>query len=191
MRSLLETLRWQHSADELWAAYKASHDAVERRRLQVLALLREGRPKAEVQAITRYSDPTYAKVLHRYAQHGLEGLKDGRHQNPGAPTLLSDQELLLLAQTIRAAYAQGEVWNGARVQQWVKDELDKDVHLSRAYEFLDVVGFSLQAPRPQHAQADQAAQDEFKKTRSRPPSVQQERVAEMLGSGVKTNTDSV
>lgn len=127
MRSLALAIQWQHSADELWSAYKASHDAVERRRVQVLALLRQGKAKAQVQAITRYSDPAYAKVLHRDQEHGLDGLKDGRHQNPGARPLLSDQEVLMLAQTLHAAYTQGEVWkgevwNGARVQAWVKDE---------------------------------------------------------------------
>lgn len=183
-------MEWQHSADDLWALYKASSDAVERRRLQVLALLREGKAKAEVQAITRYSDPSYAKVLQRYQEHGLDGLKDGRHHNPGVRPLLSDQELLLLAQTIRADYAQGQVWSGRRVQRWVKDALDKDVHVSRAYEFLHAVSFSQQSPRPQHVQADLAAQAEFKKTRSRRLSAQLVRVAEMFDCGAKTNTDS-
>lgn len=164
MGSLAERVKWGHSAAALWGAYKGSTCAVERRRLQVLALLREGKSKAEVREITRYSHPRYVEIIHRYEQYGLDGLKDGRHRNPGAPKVLSDQELLLLAQTIRAEYARGEMWNGARVQSWVKAALGKEVYLSRAYEFLDAVGFSQQTPRPQHARSDPAAQEDFKKT---------------------------
>lgn len=162
------TVEFQHSSAELWSAYQASTCAVERRRLQVLALLSEGRSKADVLAITRYSVPRYLDVLHRYRASGLEGLKDRRHTNPGAPTLLSDAELLLLAQTLRADFAEGRVWNGKQVQAWVHDTLGKDIHLARAYEFLDAVAFSLQSPRPQHVQANEVEQEAFKKTRSQP-----------------------
>ncbi|WP_139806650.1 hypothetical protein [Deinococcus hopiensis] len=44
---------------------------------------------------------------------------------------LSDPELLLLPQTIRADTAAGGVWNGARVQSWVQQELGTELHLSR------------------------------------------------------------
>ena len=73
---------------------------------------------------------------------GLEGIKDQRHGNRGAPTLLSDADLLLFAQSIRADVAEGGVWNGNRVQEWVKTTLQKDLYLSRCYELLDVVGYS-------------------------------------------------
>ena len=107
---------------------------MERRRFQVLALLAEGRTRADVLAITRYSVPSYVDLVHRYNDHGLEGLQDRRHRNSGAPTLLSDAEVLLLAQTLRADYAQGIVWNGAQVQAWIKTTLGKDLYLSRAYD---------------------------------------------------------
>ena len=134
---------------------------MERRRFQVLALLAEGRTRADVLAITRYSVPSYVDLVHRYNDHGLEGLQDRRHRNSGAPTLLSDADLLLLAQTIRADYAQEIVWNGTWVQQWIKTTLGKDVYLARAYEFLDAVGFSQQTARPRYVEADDTAQEDF------------------------------
>ena len=64
-------------------------------------------------------------------------------------------DLLLLAQSIRADVAEGGVWNGNRVQEWVKTTLQKDLYLSRCYELLDAVGYSQQVPRPRHVEADQ------------------------------------
>nr|WP_255639495.1 winged helix-turn-helix domain-containing protein [Deinococcus betulae] len=147
----------------MWQQYQASMCAVERRRLQVMALLAEGRSRAEVLTITRYSVPRLVDLIHRYHAQGLEGLRDRRHRNSGAPTLLTDAELLLLAQTIRADYTEGLVWNGPKVQQWIKTTLGKELYVSRAYEFLDAIGFSQQTARPRHVEADDAAQDKFKK----------------------------
>ena len=129
---------FQHQADDFWAVYKRSTCAVERRRSQLLALLAEGKPSAEVLAITRYSYQGANKIVDAYEAQGLESLKDQRHGNRGAPTLLSDADLLLLAQSIRADVAEGGVWNGNRVQEWVKTTLQKDLYLSRCYELLDV-----------------------------------------------------
>ena len=52
-------VKFQHEAVELWEGYQVSTCAVERRRFQVLALLAEGRTRADVLAITRYSVPSY------------------------------------------------------------------------------------------------------------------------------------
>ena len=183
-------VKFQHTERQLWQAYKASSCPVERRRLQVLALLAEGRKRAEVLAITRYSVPRYVELIHRYNAEGLDGLRDRRHRNSGAPTLLSDGELLLLAQTIRADYQQDIVWSGTQVQDWIKTTLGKDLYLSRAYEFLDAIGFSQQTARPRHVGADETAQDDFKKTRSQRFSMQLRRVMTRLNSGAWMNTDS-
>ena len=110
---------FQHQADDFWAIYKRSTCAVERRRSQLLALLAEGKSYTEVLAITRYSYQGADKIVDAYVAQGLEGIKDQRHGNRGAPTLLSDADLLL-AQSIRADVAEGGVWDENRVQEWVK-----------------------------------------------------------------------
>ena len=176
---------FQHQADDFWAIYKRSTCTVERRRRQLLALLAEGKPSAEVLAITRSSYQGANKIVDAYEAQGLESLKDQRHGNRGAPTLLSDADLLLLAQTIRADVAEGGVWNGNRVQAWVKTTLQKDLYLGRCYEFLDAVGYSRQVPRPRHVEADQERQDDFKKS-SLKLSRQWKRVLKALDDGSKS-----
>ena len=116
----------------------------------------------------------------------MDSLKDQRHGNRGAPTLLSDAELLLLAQTIRADSAEGGVWNGHRVQAWLRTTLQKDLYLGRCYEFLDAVGYSRQVPRPRHVEADQARQEDFKKKSSPPLSRQWKRVLKALDDPLKS-----
>ncbi len=185
---------FRHQADEFWAIYKRSTCAVERRRSQLLALLAEGKSYGEVLAVTRYSYQGADKIVDAYLAHGLEGIKDQRHGNRGAPTLLSDADLLLLAQTIRADVAEGGVWNGNRVQEWVRVTLQKDLYLSRCYEFLEAVGYSQQLPRPRYVEADQQRQEDFKKKSSPKLSRQLKRVSKALGeelkSGAWTNIES-
>ena len=91
-------------------------------------------------------------------------MRDLRHTNLGAPQLLSDAQMLLLAQAIRFDFDRGVLWNGAKVQAWLLDTFDLEVHAGRAYEFLAQVGFSRLSPRPRHVDADDEVQDEFKKT---------------------------
>ena len=153
----------KHPITELKHHYQKSTCAVERRRAHVIWLLASGKTRDEVIHLTAYSLPSVLDAIHRYNQNGLEGLRDLRHTNPGAPTLLSDQELLLLAQTIRQDFEKGIVWNGTDVRTWVQTELGKQVRFQRAYEFLDAVGFSLQVPRPHHAKSSDAARADFKK----------------------------
>lgn len=169
-------LKIQDSAEVLWQAFKRSTCAVERRRIQLIALLTDGKSKAEVRAVTRYSDPAYCKTIARYNAYGLAGLRDLRHDNLGPPQLLGDAQMLLLAQQIRFDFDQGVLWNGAKVQAWLLDSFALEIHAGRAYEFLSQVGFSRQSPRPRHVDAGDAVQadrpgrcrsvqdNEFKKT---------------------------
>ena len=78
---------FQHQADEFWATYKRSTCAVERRRSQLLALLAEGKPYAEVLAITRYSYQGADKIVDAYGAQGLDRIKDQCGGNRGAPSV--------------------------------------------------------------------------------------------------------
>lgn len=173
-------VQFHDTADDFWSIFKRSTCAVERRRSQLLALLAEGKSNQETLAIARYSYQGADKIIDAYHERGLASLADQRHGNRGAPTLLTDAELLLLARTVRADSTAGEVWSGLQVQSWVSEQLQKQVHLSRCYEFLDVIGFSRQLPRPQHVEADPTLQEEFKKKTSQTLSAQWRRVLKGL-----------
>ena len=156
-------LKAQHRVEELKHHFRTCSCAVERRRTQVLWWLLEGRSRKEVMELSAYSEFSVRDIIKRYNEQGLAGIKDRRHENPGAPSLLSDEGLLLLAQVVRKDYEQGIVWDGAKVVSWLKDELGKEVYLARAYEALAAIGFSPQVPRPAHSKADPLEQERFKK----------------------------
>jgi len=152
-----------HTVKELKAVYQKSTCAVERRRTQAIWLLGEGKTRKEVEQITAYSAVSLVNIIKNYNEEGLAGLKDKRHNNEGRSALLSDEEMLQLAQEIRKDYQESNYWSGKDVIKWIKETLGKDIHKQRAYEYLSAVGMSMQTPRPHHAKADPIAQDIFKK----------------------------
>lgn len=156
----------QHEIKELKAAYRASTDAVERRRLQAVWLLAEGGSRQEVAELTAYAHSSLVTIIQRYNKAGLEGLKDKRHANPGLAPLLNEDEQKALYAALQRPPEEGGVWSGKKVAAWVDRHTDKPFHVQRGCEYLKRLGFSLQRPRPQHAQADKKAQADFKKTPS-------------------------
>ena len=154
----------EHDKEQgLKQAYQRSKCAVERRRIQVIRMLRRGKSRAEVREATAYSGVSMVEVVKRYNAEGLAGLKDKRQENPGAPALLSDAQLLHLAQVVRKDYGKGVLWNGQKVLTWLKEEYSLTVYPQRAFEYLKQIGMSQQVPRPRHRKADEVAQDSFKK----------------------------
>jgi transposase len=161
-RPALQLVR-HHSPEELRHHFQQCTCAVERRRTQAIWWLTEGKSRQEVAELSAYSKATLVQLINRYNAEGLPGLKDKRHENPGAPALLSDAQLLHLAQCVRKDYAEAKLWNGQQVVRWLKEHYQCEVYPQRAYEYLRQIGMSLQQPRPRHVKADELAQETFKK----------------------------
>ena len=85
--SLPLVLKVQDSADVLWQAFKRSTCAVQRRRIQLIALLTEGKSKAEVRAVTRYGDPAYCKAIERYNAQGASRTTRPASRQPGSTSV--------------------------------------------------------------------------------------------------------
>jgi transposase len=142
--------------------YRATNSAVERRRAQFFALLAEGRSEDDVLGLTKYAVTSARKAIERYHRLGLAGLTDGRRDNRGAPKVLTAEEQQVLAAQLHTDFEQGVVWDGKRLQEWIKEQFGKEVYLGRTYEFMRAAGFSPQKPRPQHVKGDPAAKEAFK-----------------------------
>ena len=140
-------LQLQHTADKFWDIYRQSTCAVERRRAQFLAFLAEGRSREEAIQLTRYSGAGAIKVIQSYQHAGLQGLRDRREQNKGAPRLLDPQTTAQLLALLQNDHKQGQPWTAKQIQQWVKTQTGKDIYLSRAYEIIAAAGLSSSANR--------------------------------------------
>ena len=76
------------SSDDLERRYKAAMHGIERSHLQIIWLLSQGHSAQMVASVTGYSPTWISKIVWRYNDHGVEGLGDRRHDNPGAAALL-------------------------------------------------------------------------------------------------------
>lgn len=116
----------------------------------------------DVLNITKYTVPTAHRIGQRYHQLGLVGLQDGRHQNQGAPRVLTVDEQQRVAARLHEDFQHGIVWEGKQLQAWILKEFGKEVYLGRTYEFMRAAGLSPQQPRPQHVKGDPVVQEAFK-----------------------------
>ena len=57
----------------------------------------------------------------------------------------------------------GGLWTGPKVAAWMSRKLRRQISPQVAWNYLQLMGLSKQAPRPRHARASAAGQNDFKK----------------------------
>lgn len=132
----------QFSDEERWLSHAAllgrvtaAPTVIERRRWQVILLLAEQTPIAEIVAITGYRPRTIRQIVQRYRQHGPQGLTDGRQRHQ-TPALLSAAQEQALRKALRQPPPDGGAWTGPKVAQWMSRAIRKPVHRQRGWEYL-------------------------------------------------------
>ena len=160
----------QHlSVDDLEQRYRQAHDPVERSQWQISWLYAQGHPVKTIAQMTSYSTIWIYEILHRYDEHGPDGVGDRRHQNPGQSPLVPPNVREKLAQALDGPAPDGGLWTSKKVAAWLEQELDVEhIHIPRAWELLRQLGYRPDAPRPRHQKADLAEQEAWKKKTARP-----------------------
>jgi transposase len=110
--------------------------ARERRRWQVLGLLADGVPLAEIVGTTGYRPRTIRQIAQRYRECGPAGLVDGRQRSLGAAPLLAEEQQHDLRQALQEPAPDGGVWTGPKVARWIATRTGKRVHRQRGWEYL-------------------------------------------------------
>ena len=153
------------AVEELQAGYRSSDDAMLARHYQVIWLLAQGRTCAEVAGLTSFALRWVEQLLERYNAFGPASLGDRRRGNGAAATVLTAEVLAKLRERLRTPPDGGGVWTSKKVAAFMAGELGRSVSGQRGWEALRAIEWTLQRPRPQHAEAatpeEQAA---FKKT---------------------------
>jgi transposase len=148
--------------EELQQRYRTAEDPVARSQWQILWLLAQGMPTAQVAQVTGYGVRWIQEIARRY-RAGPEAIGDRRHTNPGAPPLLDAavQERLRLA--LAGPAPDGDLWTGRQVARWMSQQVGRPISVQRGWEWMRRLGFTPQRPRPRETRADAEAQMAFKK----------------------------
>jgi transposase len=166
MPAAVVVTRAEHSAAALRRAAAQTRGADAARRMLAIALVLEGRSRAEAAASCGMDRQTLRDWVHRYNAEGLAGLSDRR--SPGRPARLTPEQQAAVAGWVR----QGPDLERHGVVRWRRLDLAGEIvrHFGiRLAErsvgtLLRRLGFSRVSPRPYHPQKDAAAQAAFKKT---------------------------
>ncbi len=158
--------RSEHTATELRTAAARTQDAAAARRMLALAMVLEGRSRAESAESCGMDRQTLRDWVHRYNAEGLAGLCDRDH--PGRPprlTMAQKAELGRMVEVGPDLASDGVVrWRCADLQAVIKKRFGVDMAERTVGAVLNKLGFRRLSPRPYHPRKDAAAQEAYKKT---------------------------
>lgn len=120
----------------------------------------------EAARIYDHSPRSVYNWIHRLKSRGLAGLSEG--ERPGRPSRLSpsrEQKLYkdLLLSPRKFGYDQN-IWDGPLVSHHLEKKFSVHLRVRQCQNVLHRLGFTLQRPRRQAAEADLKEQGRFKKT---------------------------
>ncbi len=107
---------------------------------------------------------TVRAVLHRWNDHGPDGVADRRKDNRSEPRLSARRRDALDA-ALQKRPPDGGVWTGPKVTRYVQARWGVSVGPVTGWRWLRDLGFTLQVPRPSHPRsADRPRRRAWKKT---------------------------
>ena len=148
---------------QLQQHYRNAKTSIERSHYPVLWLLAQGKPSEEVAAVTGYSRNWVYELVRSYNRLGTAALGDLRRHNRGAPPKLDDVQQANLRQAIRGPAADGGLWNGRKVADYLSEVLGTPISRQQGWEYLKQMELRLRVPRPEHQDSDEEVQQAWKK----------------------------
>lgn len=89
-------------------------------------------------------------LVHRYNKEGEAGLEEKRKNNGNKPLLNEKQQAKLKRLLIKGKPADGGLWTGPKVVNWIKKETNIKITPVGAWKYLKKLKLSIQTPRPSH-----------------------------------------
>ena len=158
--------RTEFSADQLRREAKRSRQASQSRRLLALALILEGASRSEAGRLAGMDRQTLADWVHRYNAEGIAGLRD--RKRTGRKPLLSEDRLAELDRVVETPpdpVANGVVrWRCRDLKALIARRFGIEISEGSIGRILKERGFRKLSARPQHPEADAAAQEAFQQT---------------------------
>jgi transposase len=163
------SLRADFSAEELRRLAGAAKAVSQSRRLLSLAAVVDGMNRGEAARIGGMDRQTLRDWVHRFNDHGPDGLLDS--WSKGSPPRLSTEQRAELAQLVemgpdRATH--GVVrWRRIDLQRVIAERFGVVYHERTVGKLLKALGFSHISARPRHPRQDARTIEAFKKTSRR------------------------
>ena len=158
------------SAEELRAAACGTKDGYQARRLLALALVLDGASRTAAARAAGMDRQTLRDWVHRYNGEGVAGLRD--RPRSGRPAQLSEAQMAELARLVEAGpdpAVHGVVrWRCVDLQGEIRTRFGVEISERHVGRLLQRLKFTRLSVRPRHPQADEAVQQDFKKTSPRP-----------------------
>lgn len=152
------------SLETLQGAVQRTWDADERDRVRMVMHAKQGETGAAIAQRLGYTDRAVRKWIQRYNEGGLAGLKDLARSGPPRHLEAAKDEDVRKRLDEGAKPEDGVcVLRGEDVRRILEEEFGARYSLSGTYALLHRLGYSSLMPRPQHPEADRAAQEEFEK----------------------------
>ena len=123
--------------------------------LWLLARTDHPRTPAAAADVVGRSAVTVRHVLHRWNDHGPDGVADRRAGNGADPKLTARRRAALYA-ALQRRPPDGGVWTGPKVARYVRDRWRVGGRPGTGWRWRVGVGFSLQVARPSHPKAADA-----------------------------------
>lgn len=165
----VEITRTDLSAGALRQVARRTRDTDQARRLLALALVLEGATRTAAARAAGMDRQTLRDWVHRYNAEGVEGLCD--RPRSGRPPRLSESQLSELAGLVEAGpdpARDGVVrWRCVDLQGEIERRFEVALSERHVGRLLKRLGFTRLTVRPRHPEADEAAQQAFKKTSPR------------------------
>jgi transposase len=154
------------TAAGLRLAASREKDGSAARRMLALALVLEGKGRANAARSCGMDRQTLRDWVHRYNREGLAGLRN-RHGG-GRERKLSPKQRAELAEWVEAgpdpAHHKLVRWRRVDLRDEIKRRFGVDLHERSVGKILTGLGYRRLSVRPQHPKSDPAAQEAFKKT---------------------------
>ena len=166
MSAAIPITRLDQTASQLRSIASKCGDGAQVRRVLAIALVLDGRSRAEAATLNGMDRQTLSDWVHRYNAAGIDGLKS--RLPPGAAPRLSEAQQAEL----RALVVEGPDPAKDKVVRWRCVDLQAEiarrfavlVHENTVSRWLRGFRLTRLQPRPCHPKTDLAAQETFKKT---------------------------
>lgn len=130
---------------------------------QIISLLAQGKSSREVMELTGYSRSWIYEIVWGYNRYGAESLGDHREQNRDYDPILNDVQQAQLWQVLQQPPADGGLWNGRKVADWMSELTGRKISRQRGWEYLKSMKFRRRVPRPEYEATDILEQEKWKK----------------------------